>query len=533
MAVVRAPEEIAATAPYFESKQEESRRDTRTQAEKESQERRKQERESIKAGAIDYAKSQAQDEDAIKAQGAAMKRAAMINPALIPMIDKTEWMNTQAGLIEATNRYKNAVLDLMSGLTPDLAEAKEKARDLIGEPQVSRGALDELQRRGAVQLEEPEAPSMWNAVTQMLIGTIGQAFQNVSQSSLAAAEAEQVVTVTAANSAAYQAAEFASFKENRQRVMEINAQLQAQYQGDLINAMRDYEARADTAQWNYEQQLITAAFDEQRRYYELMGKAGEFDIAAEKIGADIGLQYLAEKQRVDTANVGIINQTRQFNAKMAAEIEGVTMRMIQDNRAFYQNLAKQNMGLYGKLTSDAMKTLAVMGGRGDVLYDQTVNAFSQIDYTPWTEDGRKNSESLQHQTLVVEKFMERLNERLDQMGLNPDKRATAYGNAVNNLMTFNANNMPLITSEISDKTLNAMISTPSIAGAPFSKNFNMDMIDPSDFIMPDMGYRPDWVENISLSGNVALTKYYGNLAQTMVKNQTRYSSSERQPLPEK
>ena len=131
---------------------------------------------------------------------------------------------------------------------------------MIGEPQVSRGALDELQRRGAVQLEEPEAPSMWNAVTQMLIGTIGQAFQNVSQSSLAAAEAEQVVTVTAANSAAYEAAEFASFKENRQRVQEINAQLRAKYQDDLINAMRDYEARADAAQWNYEQQLITAAF---------------------------------------------------------------------------------------------------------------------------------------------------------------------------------------------------------------------------------------------------------------------------------
>lgn len=492
--------------------------------------------EEIDARAIDYKKSEPQSEEEIRAAGAEMKSEALINPALIPMIDKTEFMNTQADLIAATRRYKDEVLGLMEGLSPDLPTAKEHARDLIEKPQVSRGALDELQRRGAVQMEEPEAPSMWNAVTQMLIGTIGQAFQNVSQSSLAAAEAEQVVTVTSANSAAYQAAEFASFKQNRQRVQEINAQLQAKYQDDLIAAMRDYETRADAAQWNYEQQLITAAFDEQRRYYDLMGKAAEFDIAAERIGAEIGLKYLAEKQRVQTANVGIINETRRFNAKMAAEIEGVTMRMIQDNRRFRETLAKQNMQRYGELMPKAAQMAAAIGAQGTVLYDQAMSAFSEIDYTPWSDDGMENDKNLQQQTMMMSNLFNRVQQKVDELypageEKNLKTRSDMIANLTNNILTFARNG--IIVKTVSDSNFDALTKNSNFANTLAAGNINLDALDRADFIMPDDSVNPAWRENVAKSQNVALVKIYGNLAETTRPQKPYYAPYEQQAQPEK
>lgn len=527
MAVGRTPEEIAATAPYFESKQEESRRDTRTKAEKERYDvRQAEKKENITATPLSYIPSMPESEEDIKARGAAQYEAGKVNPAYVGVISEAERMRRYGDLFASLNYFKEQYLNLMDGLSPDLATAKEHARDLIDKPQVSRGALDELQRRGAVQMEMPEAPSKWNAATQMLVGAIGQAFQNVNQSELSAAEAEQTSSVTAANAAAYQAAEFASFKQNRQRVLEINTQLRAKYQDDLISAMRDYETRADAAAWNYEQQLLDAALNEQRQWYALFGKVQDFDLEAGKIRAEIGMEYLKDKQRAAEINAQIYNRADEFNARLRSEIQANVMRQIQNNASLGETLVKQNMQRYAEDFKIAPLVLAGLGATGSMVYDRAINALSKRDLSPYTEKGKWNSAVLSEQTAGLTKFLDNAWARIKEKESDVKKQNDMFGNLINNVLELNNNGWAVKYSQVSEQTFNQLIGS-DIKTTLYSWNLNKSGLAADEFYTPENVDNKEWLGSIVDMSNVAMVQYAANLGRS-----TRATAPVRAFVPE-
>lgn len=461
----------------------------KAEEEKRKADSRESDRAVVEARAIDYIPSEydKEKEKEILGEGAALYAAGKVNPAFVGIVGEAERFKRYGDLFAAIAYAKSQYQGMLDGLTPDLAQAKEKAKDYVTKPEVSRGALDELQRRGAVQLAEPEAPSMWNAATQMWTGAIAQAFQNINQSELSAAEAQQTTEVVAANSAAYQAAEFASFKQNRQRVLEINAQLQAKYQDDLITAMRDYETRADAAAWNYEQQLLNAAFNEQRQWYDLFNKVNEFDQEVGKIKADIGMGYLRDKQRAGEINVQIRNRAEEFNAKLRSEIQASTMRAINENRRFREKLYEMGMQKYGKKLEVASMTANGLGASGATLVNNVQQAVFQYDLSPLTDEGRANSDMVQRHAAGYRVLMNRLNQRISEMY--PDDkqkldRQNALGRAVESLQLLNNEGYALRSANVSDETLNTLING-GIAAALHATNINKSNLPDEDFYTPD------------------------------------------------
>ena len=456
-------------------------------------------KKAIKAELIDYAPAETDMKKEfadIAGESAALLKAAEYRPELIPVIKQTEWFNAQSDLYNATKKYAENYLGLLDtlGLSPDLAKGKEHAKGYISQPQVSRESLDELQRRGPVQMEEPEIPSMWNAATQMLLGTIAQAFQTANQSALAAAESEQAATGVAMNSAAYQAAEFASFKQNRQRVLEINTQLRAQYQGDLIAAMRDYEKRADAAQWNYEQQLITAALNEQRQYYDIFGKAKDFDIAAEQIKADINTKYLQHEANVKKANVQSMNEAKRFSAGLRLKIMEDTFRKISDLQRFQQKLLENNMGFYGEKLAKGAGMMSAANGSGGMLYSDVMKVFHKYDMTP----GGPNAQMAQVHSAALKAFLNNAQNKIAAMYADEEdelKRRTAFGNLVSNIQLLNHNGWALRYTDVSDTTFNTLISRP-LTTTLLTPNIEKGGLSEDDFITPDSvgAERQAWLE---------------------------------------
>lgn len=404
---------------------------------------------------LDFAEQKGFDDKEILGQARDLLRAGMYNPELAKMQSLDARYAAYAKYFKTLNDFANQYRDLMNNFAPDMATGKENARGYIEKPEVSRGALDELQRRGAVQMEEPEAPSMWNAATQMLIGMVGQAFQNVNQSELSAAESQQVSSVVSANSAAYQAAEFASFKQNRQRVLEINTQLQAKYQDDLIAAMRDYETRADAAQWNYEQQLLTAAMNEQRMYYELAGKADEFDALADKIYGDIGLSWIKDKDRLNEVNAQIKNRAREFNAQRANQIQMWAMNQITQQKALADKLTQDGLQNYAEHFKNS-SFISANEGDGATIAINAKNAISVLDMSMLTENGRINNKNMGQLVAANARLYDRI-AAMDEYKDNPAAAERAYMKVLSGMDYLATRGVRIRWLNLSDSTFNQLV----------------------------------------------------------------------------
>lgn len=397
------------------------------------------------------------EENKIMADAYKLMKSGMYSPELVKMQSLDARYAAYADYFKTLNNFAKQYRDLMGNFAPDMATGVEHAKGYIPKPEVSRGALDELQRRGPVQMEEPEAPSMWNAATQMLVGMVGQAIQNVNQSELSAAESQQVSSVVSANSAAYQAAEFASFKQNRQRVLEINTQLQAKYQDDLIAAMRDYETRADAAQWNYEQQLLTAAMNEQKMYYELAGKADEFDALANKIYGDIGLSWIKDRDRLNEVNAQIKNRAREFNAQRANQIQMWTMNRIAQQEQFLADIQKDGLQRYAQYFKDGEGWLNANEGGGSTMRKNAENALHQLDMSVLTKDGRINNANMGELVAANAKLYERI-AAMEEFKDNPAGARTAYMKVLSAMDSLAQRNILVRTINMSDSTFKTLVN---------------------------------------------------------------------------
>lgn len=424
------------------------------------------------------------EENKIMADAYRLMKSGMYSPELVKMQSLDARYAAYADYFKTLNNFAKQYRDLMGNFAPDMATGVEHAKGYIPKPEVSRESLDELQRRGAVQMEEPEAPSMWNAATQqILVGMVGQAIQNVNQSELSAAESQQVSSVVSANSAAYQAAEFASFKQNRQRVLEINTQLQAQYQGDLIAAMRDYETRADAAQWNYEQQLLNAAMNEQRMYYELAGKADEFDALANKIYGDIGLSWIKDKDRLNEVNAQIKNRAREFNAQRANQIQMWAMDKIAQHQDFLNKIIQDGLQNYAKVFDKGAGWMNANGGEGMQALGNARNSMMQLDMSTLTVDGRINNANMGELVAANRMLEERIN-AIPKYKDDPAGARSALMKAYTAMDQLAQRGIIIRWANMSDSTFNKLIKG-GIQKSWFTQTGDIEGISREDYISID------------------------------------------------
>ena len=420
------------------------------------------------------------EENKIMADAYRLMKSGMYSPELVKMQSLDARYAAYADYFKTLNNFAKQYRDLMGNFAPDMATGVEHAKGYIPKPEVSRGALDELQRRGAVQMEEPEAPSMWNAAIQMLVGMVGQAIQNVNQSELSAAESQQVSSVVSANSAAYQAAEFASFKQNRQRVLEINTQLQAKYQDDLIAAMRDYETRADAAQWNYEQQLLNAAMNEQKMYYELAGKADEFDALANKIYGDIGLSWIKDKDRLNEVNAQIKNRAREFNAQRANQIQMWAMDKIAQHQDFLNKIVQDGLQNYAKVFDKGAGWMNANDGEGMQVLGNARNSMMQLDMSTLTVDGRINNANMGELVAANRMLEERIN-AMPEYEEDPAGARSALMKAYTAMNQLAQRGIIIRWANMSDSTFNKLIKG-GIQKSWFTQTSDIEGISREDYI---------------------------------------------------
>lgn len=286
---------------------------------------------------------------------------------------------------DVSKKISDNIKTLDENYLQNVAANKEAAKDIIDKEPVSRTALDALIARGPSQMEMPEAPSLGNFATQMLVGAIGNMFQIFNEDELSSAESEHAGPITAERASAYMAAQFASFEQNRQRVLEINAQLRAKYQDDIISYMADFDRRADEAEKNYQRALLDVAFKRTAQSLELFFKRADIDMEIAKLKADIGMKEKTYEVEKEKFNVEAENRQRQFNAEMRNRLQSAlassVLNQIQSYDKLKENLRKQNIEKFGtNIISGSSAMNSMSSNSGSYYKNFAIDGVNNLNY---------------------------------------------------------------------------------------------------------------------------------------------------------
>jgi|LSQX01.1.fsa_nt_gb hypothetical protein len=226
----------------------------------------------------------------------------------------------QRKALEAKMEYEETLIkSLMNsyGLAEgkfDLAYLRNRAKDIVGDkPSLRREGLDKLLEQGAPEIAMPEMPDDMNAyLAEVVMGTIGDITQNAiawasgGTTAVATASVPSAGQQVMANVATMMSMDVEQHREKVEKIRLLNEELRIKYEGDVINAMIEFDARADASEQAYNQMRFQATAMEISNAFRVLDMKDRADEFISNIGRFIDNVKNQE---------AMINEGREFEAR--------------------------------------------------------------------------------------------------------------------------------------------------------------------------------------------------------------------------
>ena len=226
----------------------------------------------------------------------------------------------QRKALEAKMEYEETLIKSLmnsNGLAEgkfDLAYLRNRAKDIVGDkPSLRREGLDKLLEQGAPEIAMPEMPDDMNAyLAEVVMGTIGDITQNAiawasgGTTAVATASVPSAGQQVMANVATMMSMDVEQHREKVEKIRLLNEELRIKYEGDVINAMIEFDARADASEQAYNQMRFQATAMEISNAFRVLDMKDRADEFISNIGRFIDNVKNQE---------AMINEGREFEAR--------------------------------------------------------------------------------------------------------------------------------------------------------------------------------------------------------------------------
>jgi hypothetical protein len=315
----------------------------------------------------------------------------------------------------------------------NMAQMYRRVDDKLQKPTTSRGALDKLEAHGAHQFDIPEMPDDDKAIlVEMITSSIGQMAMNVSalamggQDTVAAGLAEAPLQTTMDRVSTMLTYDVAQHREKKEKIKNLNQELEMKYQDNMLMMLADFEARADADERAYQTTRLNMIEAEIERGYRALGL---------KLEAD---RYVGEMKRARSdmknletqINTGEENKARGISAQMRNSAINATGQMLRAHQQAEELKFKLNLAGFDKLPLEPLFNAGVGTATGAAR--KAMNGISRLDPDATDTQGQqRNGGMLAGQTIST------INEALEK----GDITETQAGRIINNLLALTQTNV--------------------------------------------------------------------------------------------
>lgn len=223
---------------------------------------------------------------------------------------------------------------------------ENRAANRVKKTETSSKALDELKRQGAGSFDLEEIPRRDRAVlANVITTTVADAFKNIF--GMVQGGTTQIATATTDNAsvrgyeeaAAMLSEDVARSQARRDKVAMVNFELQQKYNGKMIEALSEFEQRAELNERAYQNQRLQQINIEYGRAFKFLGMKQQ----ALRTEAKLQTSMEATKNREKEVNAGFINAQKVADKQALAR---AYTSLVARDRAKSVERSKKLTGLY-------------------------------------------------------------------------------------------------------------------------------------------------------------------------------------------
>ena len=223
---------------------------------------------------------------------------------------------------------------------------ENRAANRVKKTETSSKALDELKRQGAGSFDLEEIPRRDRAVlANVITTTVADAFKNIF--GMVQGGTTQIATATTDNAsvrgyeeaAAMLSEDVARSQSRKDKVAMVNFELQQKYNGKMIEALSEFEQRAELNERAYQSQRLQQINLEYGRAFLVLGMKQQ----SLRTEAELQTSMEATKNREKEVNAGFINAQKIANKQALAR---AYTSLVARDRAKSLERSKKLTGLY-------------------------------------------------------------------------------------------------------------------------------------------------------------------------------------------